>query len=85
MPMNDRVRELIAIAVLGASAQAGADVDAALNGLSAGGEQAAPVFFSPAAITRLDGSEFALHTAFVYQDSKLRHLQHPLNLLQQYR
>jgi long-chain fatty acid transport protein len=47
-----------------------AEVDPALTGLSAGGGDATSVFFSPAAITRLDQAELVLQTGFVYQESK---------------
>ena len=70
--MDDRVRALFAIVLLCASNQAAAEIDPALTGLAAGGGDATSVFFSPAAITRLEESEFVLQTAFVYQDSRFR-------------
>jgi len=72
MPMKDAVGALALVALLFATSQAGADIDPALTGLSGGGNDATSVFFSPAAMTRLDESEFVLQTAFVYQDSKFR-------------
>jgi long-chain fatty acid transport protein len=63
---------LVLVLVLLAPALSRADIDPALTGLSAGGEDATSVFFSPAAITRLDKAEVVLQTAFVYQDSKFR-------------
>jgi long-chain fatty acid transport protein len=63
---------LLAITVALAPVVSRADLDPALTGLSAGGGDATSVFFSPAAITRLEKSELVLQTAFVYQDSKFR-------------
>lgn len=72
MQASFRVREWAAVALFFAAYQASADIDPALTGLSAGGQDATSVFFSPAAITRLKESEFVLQTSFVYQDSKFR-------------
>ncbi len=72
MPMKEAVRALALTALLFSTSQADADIDPALTGLSGGGNDATSVFFSPAAITRLDESEFILQTAFVYQESKFR-------------
>jgi long-chain fatty acid transport protein len=63
---------VVAISILSAPVSGRADIDPALSGLAAGGEDATSVFFSPAAITRLDKSELVLQTAFVYQESKFR-------------
>jgi len=47
-----------------------ADVGPALTGLAAGGNDATSVFFSPAAITRLDKPEWVIQTAVVFEDSR---------------
>jgi long-chain fatty acid transport protein len=70
--MRSRKGPLLATTLLLASLSCMADLDPALTGLSAGGGDATSVFFSPAAITRLEESELVLQTAFVYQDSKFR-------------
>jgi long-chain fatty acid transport protein len=70
--MRPSSRSLLAIIVVLAPVLSRAEIDPALTGLSAGGGDATSVFFSPAAITRLDESELVLQTALVYQDSKFR-------------
>ena len=70
--MRLRSGSLLAIIVLLTPVLGRAEIDPALTGLSAGGGDATSVFFSPAAITRLDESELVLQTAFVYQESKFR-------------
>jgi long-chain fatty acid transport protein len=70
--MRPRSGPLLAIIFLLAPFSGRAEIDPALTGLSAGGGDATSVFFSPAAITRLDESELVLQTALVYQDSKFR-------------
>jgi long-chain fatty acid transport protein len=70
--MRSRKGPLLATTLLLASLSCMADLDPALTGLSAGGGDATSVFFSPAAITRLEESELVLQTALVYQDSKFR-------------
>jgi len=47
-----------------------ADVGPALTGLAAGGRDATSVFWSPAAITRLEQSEFVLQQGLAYKDAK---------------
>jgi long-chain fatty acid transport protein len=66
------LRTFLLLATTVSMAPATADIDAALTGLTAGGSDATSVFFSPAAITRLDKPELVLQTAFIYQDAKFR-------------
>ncbi len=70
--MRFRLTTLLAIVGLATPGLSQADIDAALTGLAAGADDATSVFFSPAAITRLETSELVLQTAFVYQESKFR-------------
>lgn len=49
-----------------------ADIGPALTGLTAGGRDATSVFWSPAAITRLEESELVLQTGLVYQNKKFK-------------
>jgi len=70
--MNMRLyrRFFLAVFVALAPVPGIADVGPALTGLAAGGDDATSVFFSPAAITRLDKPEWVIQTAVVYEDSK---------------
>ncbi len=70
--LGRRLRDQAAVACFLAAGQASADIDPALTRLAAGGDDATSVFFSPAAIARLDESELIPQTAFVCQDSKFR-------------
>ena len=47
-----------------------ADVGPALTGLAAGGNDATSVFFSPAAIKRLEKPEWVVQTAVVFEESR---------------
>ena len=49
-----------------------ADIGPALTGLAAGGRDATSVFWSPAAITRLEHSELVIQSGLVYQDAKFK-------------
>ncbi len=63
---------LLITVLLFAPGLSAADIGPALTGLTARGDDATSVFFSPAAITRLEKTEVVLQTAFVYQDAKFR-------------
>ena len=49
-----------------------ADIGPALTGLAAGGRDATSVFWSPAAITRLEHSELVIQSGLVYQGKKFK-------------
>jgi len=68
--MRGRSGLLLTVTVMLVPSIGSAEIDPALTGLSAGGGDATSVFFSPAAMTRLDQPELVLQTAFVYQESK---------------
>ena len=67
--MKPASRPILAIVAGLLPALSVADIGPALTGLAAGGNDATTVFFSPAAMTRLD-HEVVVQTAVVYQDAK---------------